>query len=173
MDRVLRGSSTRWANWESKLTERTCPECQDRHGKIVDISELKNRFTKIIHFFCQCLLVPMRTKEAGTVDSRNADIYLMYYGVLPEWYITKDEAMANGWSKKKKNFDNVLPGRVLGGDVFYNNKNKLPSKKGREWYEAYINHIRGERNMQRIVYSNDGLIFVTHDHYETFYELTQ
>ena len=31
----------------------------------------------------------------------------------------------------------------------------------------------GKRNRQRIVYSNDGLIFVSYDHYQTFYEITK
>ncbi len=54
----------------------------------------------------------------------------------------------------------------------YENRNKhLPEKLGRKWYEADINYQTGRRNAQRIVYSNDGLIFVTYDHYQTFYEI--
>ena len=41
------------------------------------------------------------------------------------------------------------------------------------WYEADINYTGGYRNGHRILYSNDGLMFATYDHYETFYELTQ
>lgn len=54
----------------------------------------------------------------------------------------------------------------------YNNKNKhLPDAPGRVWYEADINYYEGKRNKHRILWSNDGLIFVTYDHYETFYEI--
>ena len=44
-------------------------------------------------------------------------------------------------------------------------------KAGRVWYEADINYTGGYRNTHRILYSNDGLIFVTYNHYETFYEV--
>ena len=54
----------------------------------------------------------------------------------------------------------------------YNNSNgHLPHAYGRIWYEADINYRTGKRNSQRIVWSNDGLVFVTYDHYETFYEV--
>ena len=54
----------------------------------------------------------------------------------------------------------------------YNNLNgHLPASENRVWYEADINYKTGKRNSQRIVWSNDGLIFVTYDHYDTFYEI--
>lgn len=62
---------------------------------------------------------------------------------------------------------------MIGGDQYYNDDLKLPSISGRIWYEADINYTGGSRNRQRILYSNDGLIFVTYDHYQTFYEITQ
>ena len=55
--------------------------------------------------------------------------------------------------------------------MFYNDKGKLPEKNGRIWYEADINYLKGKRNSERIVYSNDGLIFVSYDHYKTFIEI--
>lgn len=60
---------------------------------------------------------------------------------------------------------------MLGGDVFDNNAEKLPSAQGGVWYEADINYAGGKRNRERVVYSNDGLIFATYDHYHTFYEI--
>jgi len=54
---------------------------------------------------------------------------------------------------------------------YRNDDGHLPSVPGREWYEADINYTTGKRNKQRIVWSNDGLVFVTYDHYETFYEI--
>ena len=54
----------------------------------------------------------------------------------------------------------------------YQNRNgHLPSRTGRQWYEADINYTRGKRNSHRVVWSNDGLIFVTYDHYQTFVEI--
>ena len=57
------------------------------------------------------------------------------------------------------------------GGEYYNDNGHLPSKEGRIWYEADINYRFGYRNNQRVVYSNDGLIFVTYDHYKTFFEI--
>lgn len=62
---------------------------------------------------------------------------------------------------------------MIGGDIYYNRKEKLPSSPGRVWYEADINYNKGFRNRQRILYSNDALLFVTYDHYETFHEITK
>ena len=66
----------------------------------------------------------------------------------------------------------MLPGKMIGGAVYKNKDGKLPQSPGRVWYEADINYGGGKRNRQRIVYSNDGLMFATYDHYQTFYEIT-
>ena len=66
---------------------------------------------------------------------------------------------------------NFANGKMLTKGVYDNDDNHLPQKDGREWYEADINYKIGKRNGQRIVWSNDGLIFVTYDHYKTFYEI--
>ena len=62
---------------------------------------------------------------------------------------------------------------MIGGDIYENRNGKLPTENGRIWYEADINYSSGFRNTERILYSNDGLIFVTYDHYKTFYEITR
>lgn len=92
--------------------------------------------------------------------------YIKKYNKLPPNYITKDEANKIGWSVEDND------GLVIGGDRFGNREKKLPYKKGREYYEADL--IQGysyHRGPVRLVYSNDGLIFYTDDHYETFEEL--
>lgn len=76
-----------------------------------------------------------------------------------------------GWRKWKGNLRKIIPGATIGGDVYANREKKLPEKAGRIWYEADINYTGGFRNGHRIVYSNDGLIFATYDHHETFYAL--
>ena len=70
----------------------------------------------------------------------------------------------------RANLSNVAPGCMVYG-IYYNDDGKLPSASQRIWYEADINYTEGYRNMQRILFSSDGLIFVTYDHYETFIEV--
>ena len=117
----------------------------------------------------------MRTKGVGTATedgSLGADVYLTYQQKLPDNYITFDEAKALGWISNKGNLDEVAPGKMVYGD-HQNRYGKLPSAPGRSWYEADINYTGGYRNRDRILFSSDGLIFVTYDHYQTYYEITK
>lgn len=57
------------------------------------------------------------------------------------------------------------------GGIYHNHDRRLPDSPGRVWYEADLNYYRGARNSHRIVWSNDGLVFVTYDHYNTFIEV--
>ena len=93
------------------------------------------------------------------------------YDMLPEYYMTKEDAKQLGWRAIQGNLADVAPGMMIGGDVYQNRNGHLPSAEGRIWYEADINYKIGKRNSQRILWSNDGLIFVTYDHYQTFYEI--
>ena len=111
-----------------------------------------------------------RNIDTLTEEKKVTD-YLKENGELPDYYITKKEAQKKGWVAKEGNLCEVLPGRAIGGDIFTNREKTLPVKNGRIWYEADINYDCGRRNAQRIVYSNDGLIFVTHDHYKNFEEV--
>ncbi|MGC5772892.1 ribonuclease domain-containing protein [Paenibacillus pabuli] len=94
-------------------------------------------------------------------------MYISEHHELPENYITKKEARELGWEPSKGNLENVAPGQSIGGDVFQNREGLLPKKKGRTWYEADINYSGGTRGSDRILYSNDGLIYKTTDHYRT------
>ena len=67
-DRELRGESIKWANWMSKLTLFTCLHCAQQHGKIVDISRLKDKTEVNAHERCQCEYVPVRTKIVGASE---------------------------------------------------------------------------------------------------------
>lgn len=176
-DRDVLGGSSRWANWMSKLTLTTCALCANNHGKVIDISILGEEYEVNAHPNCECRFVPMRTKRAGTATDmgyRGADavLYFMKEKELPSYYVDKVTAGKAGWRDWKGNLNDVLPGKMIGGDIYRNIEGKLPYSQGRIWYEADINYERGYRNRQRILYSNDGLIFVTYDHYETFYEIT-
>lgn len=97
----------------------------------------------------------------------------VYEGRLPDYYVTKEEAAIAGWIPKKQNLSEVLPGKQIGGNVYKNIEGKLPENSYRIWYEADFDYINGFRNAKRILYSNDGLIFVSYDHAQTFYETTE
>lgn len=92
--------------------------------------------------------------------------YIYTYGELPENFITKSEAEALGWSGGK--VEPYAPGKVIGGDKFGNKEKLLPTKKGRQYYECDIDTLNKKRGTKRIVFSNDGLIYYTDDHYESF-----
>ena len=94
--------------------------------------------------------------------------YLHLYGELPPNYITKEEARDLGWDNSRGNLRDVAPGMSIGGDYFGNYEGMLPEKKGRRYTECDVNYEGGYRGGERIVFSNDGLIYYTDDHYESF-----
>ena len=83
----------------------------------------------------------------------------------------KKEAQELGWDSKEGNLDEVAPGKSIGGDIFGNYDKMLPVEDGRTYRECDVNYEGGYRGSERIVYSNDGLIFYSDDHYETFTRL--
>ena len=97
--------------------------------------------------------------------------YLHFYGHLPDNFITKNEARDLGWDSQAGNLDEVAPGMSIGGDTFGNREGLLPKADGRKYYECDVNYEGGYRGEERIVYSSDGLIFYTDDHYESFEQL--
>lgn len=97
--------------------------------------------------------------------------YLYVYGHLPDNFITKNEARDLGWDSQDGNLDEVAPGMSIGGDSFGNREGLLPKADGRKYYECDVNYEGGYRGGERIVYSNDGLIFYTDDHYKSFEQL--
>ena len=93
--------------------------------------------------------------------------YLIAYGHLPANFITKNEARAAGW--EGGSLERYCPGKCIGGDRFGNREGLLPSAKGRTWTECDINTLgKKSRGAERMVFSNDGLIYYTGDHYESF-----
>jgi len=102
---------------------------------------------------------------------KGADYILKQYGYLPANYLTKQEARERGWKNRWGNLRQILPNAAIGGDIYENQNGKLPSAPNRIWYEADINYLGGYRNHDRVLYSNDGLIFATYDHYKTFFEI--
>ena len=94
--------------------------------------------------------------------------YLHEFGELPPNYITKAEAQSLGWDNTLGNLWEVTDHKSIGGAYFGNYENLLPRKKGRTYHECDINFKGRSRGPERIVYSNDGLIYYTSDHYNTF-----
>ena len=94
--------------------------------------------------------------------------YIEVYQQLPDNFITKQEAIELGWDNSKGNLWEVAEGMSIGGDRFMNREGLLPDEKGRIWTECDINYDGGYRGAERIVFSNDGLIYYTDDHYESF-----
>lgn len=93
--------------------------------------------------------------------------YLIAYGRLPSNFITKNEARAAGWEGGA--LEPYCPGKCIGGDRFGNREGLLPSARGRVWTECDINTLGARsRGAERLVFSNDGLIYYTGDHYESF-----
>lgn len=94
----------------------------------------------------------------------------MYHNVLPEYYIYIGDLLNAGWyyGKAPAKF---APGKMVFGGIFKNKEGRLPDAPGRIWYEADLNYYSGKRNNHRLLWSNDGLFFVTYDHYESFMEV--
>lgn len=97
-------------------------------------------------------------------------LYLFTYSKLPGNFITKAQARDLGWPGG--DLRPYAPGKAIGGDRFGNYEGLLPEKKGRTYYEADIDTLgKSSRGAKRLVYSNDGLVFYTDDHYESFTQL--
>ena len=110
--------------------------------------------------------------EDGTYTSRDeVALYLHSYGKLPKNFISKKEAEEQGFRFGEGDFGEAFPGMSVGGSRFGNYEGQLPEKSGRRYYECDIDYQGGRRNAKRLVYSNDGLIFYTDDHYKSFTQL--
>ncbi len=109
--------------------------------------------------------------QGPITDPQGIADYIFRYGKLPDNFITKKEAQNLGWDSSRNYVGDVAPGKSIGGDRFGNYEGLLPSKKGRTWYEADCYYQGKKRNAYRILYSSDGLVYYTDDHYETFTQM--
>ena len=109
--------------------------------------------------------------EAGVYTSKDdVAAYIHEYGKLPQNFITKKEAKALGWPGGS--LEEYAPGKCIGGDRFGNYEGLLPEVSGRKYYECDVDTLgKDSRGAKRIIYSSDGLIFYTDDHYESFTQL--
>lgn len=112
-------------------------------------------------------------RKAGLVDVdgfTTAIQSLDRTGKLPARYATKAEAEKLGW-RPGRDLCKAAPGRAIGGDRFMNRERQLPDRPNRVWREADLDYACGPRGPKRLVYSSDGLKFVTVDHYKTYLEV--
>ena len=92
--------------------------------------------------------------QGGTNTTKeDVALYIHLYGRLPDNFITKKEAQQLGGTGGS--LEPYAPGCCIGGS--------------RTWTECDINTLGADsRGAERIVFSNDGLIYYTGDHYKTF-----
>ena len=114
---------------------------------------------------------PTATPEGPIIEPQAIADYLFEHGELPPNFITKKEAQRRGWDSSSNYVSDVAPGFSIGGDRFGNYEGKLPTAKGRQYYECDCYYVQGRRSAYRLVFSNDGLVFYTEDHYNTFTQL--
>ena len=100
-------------------------------------------------------------------------LYIYAFGDVPSNYITKTKARKQGWMQHQGNLWDVLPGMSIGGGGFENIEGEVPVPydPDRTWKECDINYAGGYRGPERLVYSDDGYILYTGDHYDTFEQL--
>ncbi len=165
-------TSKNYKHWISIEDHRRCIVCKEEHGKIWPIDAIPIPEPPE-HPNCRCEMEVMKSIKAGTATingTNGADWKILFEGTLPDYYAGLQEAFQAGW-KSGKWPSNFIPGKMITGGDYYNDDGHLPSAPNRKWYEADINYVTGKRNRQRIVWSNDGLVFVSYDHYDTFYEI--
>lgn len=104
----------------------------------------------------------------GSYTSReDVALYIHQYGHLPANFITKRDAEKLGWTGGS--LEPYAPGMCIGGSRFGNYEGLLPEAPGRTYTECDIDTLgKNSRGAKRIVFSNDGLIYYTDDHYESF-----
>ena len=164
--------SRNWKHWFAYLDLKTCKECRRMHGKIYAKNE-KIRYKPPLHMYCRCIIQPMNAVISGecSLEGKNgADWWLMNHNTLPGYYIFIEDLRLAGWNygEEPKSY---MPGKMVFGGIHKNKEGRLPAKEGRVWFEADLNYYSGKRNGHRLVWSNDGLFFVTYDHYQTFMEV--
>lgn len=124
-----------------------------------------------ISYSCTVTVVSGETEqleEVGIYTSKDkVALYIHTYHKLPSNFITKNNARTLGWYGGS--LLDIAPDKCIGGDKFFNYEGSLPKKENRQYYECDINTLGArQRGTERLVYSNDGLIYYTPDHYNTF-----
>lgn len=110
---------------------------------------------------------PLLDEDGAYTSKEDVALYIHLYGKLPSNFMTKNEARDLGWPGGS--LEPYASGMCIGGDRFGNYEGLLPEAKGRTYKECDIDTLGADsRGAKRIVFSNDGLIYYTGDHYESF-----
>lgn len=109
---------------------------------------------------------PYLDPDGSYTTKEDVALYIHLYGRLPDNFITKSQAKKLGW--KSGSLERYAPGKCIGGDRFGNREGLLPY--GHTYYECDIDTLGSYsgRGAKRIVFSTDGLIYYTGDHYQSF-----
>lgn len=157
------------------IQDQEVQDTQDEKNE-EDVQEIQTQEDDIEETQISQNIEDVKVEENGTYTSKEeVAAYIHKYNKLPSNFITEEEAKALGWVSKEGNLSEVAPGKSVGGDVVMSGNHvermveqKVGKKEGRVYYVCDINFVGGYRGAERIVYSNDGLICYTPDHYETF-----
>lgn len=105
----------------------------------------------------------------GSYDQKDdVALFIKTFGRLPGNYITKAEARSLGW--EGGSLEPYAPGKCIGGDRFGNYEGLLP--EGGDYKECDIDTLgKSSRGAKRIVFSPEGDLYYTDDHYESFTRL--
>ncbi len=146
---------------ESETISEAEPESEESSDLVIDMTKPQESVPQIEK-------PDKEITEDGTYDSADdVALYIHTYGHLPSNYITKKDAKKLGW--EGGSVEQFAPGKCIGGDYYGNYEGLLPDKKGREYHECDIGTLgKSKRGAKRIIYSNDGLIYYTGNHYESF-----
>lgn len=122
-------NSEEWNTWITRISQTTCGECKELNGKI--FYKFESFRMPPIHPYCRCKVERLKAIIAGTVTeigSLGADWFLYYKRKLPYYYITKSQAEMMGWDKKKGNLGEIARGKMIGGEIYFNDDKKITRK---------------------------------------------
>nr|WP_315029362.1 ribonuclease domain-containing protein [uncultured Chryseobacterium sp.] len=110
------------------------------------------------------------TSDQGSIEQLTEEKTVISYVKqnhrLPDYYVTKGEARRQGWNPSKGNLCDALPGKAIGGDKFGNREGRLPD--GEKYFEADVNYHCGSRQTDRIIFTKNGDVYLTKNHYKSF-----
>ena len=154
--------------WESESYEESAEESSGEAEDETVIESAEETISESIEETLEASEeIPAIDKDGTYTSAEDVALYIYTYGELPGNFMTKKEAKKLGWTGGS--LEDYAPGMCIGGDYFGNYEGILPKKKGREYHECDIDTLgKSSRGAKRIVFSNDGLIYYTDDHYESF-----
>ncbi len=135
-------------------------------GALEDLEENQEGFNAAYEAFVEEIgeEEPELDPDGVYTSKEDVALYLHLYGELPRNFMTKSEARELGWSGG--GLDRYADGMCIGGDQFGNYEGLLPEGS---YHECDVDTLHADsRGAKRIVYSDDGRIYYTEDHYESF-----